>query len=411
MLGTGSSLVFGRIILQVVQVKPSGILRLQGADGRCITDHRQNVAPCGLLDLDLTVDPSTARPGIDTACELCEEDDTLGRRILLCSLCSAGWHWDCLRRQGLVSTKRPPARDLAWYCPYCVQLRQLPVPVDINGTETEGPATAVSVLHAVAPRLDIASRHPFSLSDPSQWRLTTTEAVIAQLNRFMPGSWSAGHIAKLVSQLPLSNLSYPSFSLYAPTEEAAYDCLKEALNWHLIGSILDPWSGHGGTRKALHGLAMVCSTDVVQRDLTPLHALLNAVEPADIEAVCGHFGGFDGIVASPWFGLLDLALCAALPAARRFVAFHVPGHFVTSAHPARADFLQRLSEEGRLLVISNLPRSSMGWRCAWLIIFSSSAERERLVQPGVLGAGRTWFMYSRASLYKSTFSGVSDSTG
>jgi hypothetical protein len=37
---------FGRTILKIKAIRPSGVLELQGADGRTIRDHSKNCAPC-----------------------------------------------------------------------------------------------------------------------------------------------------------------------------------------------------------------------------------------------------------------------------------------------------------------------------------------------------------------------------
>ncbi len=46
---------FDRIILRIKVIKPSGVLKLQGVDGRTIWDHSNNCAPCHLPNLDPTI--------------------------------------------------------------------------------------------------------------------------------------------------------------------------------------------------------------------------------------------------------------------------------------------------------------------------------------------------------------------
>jgi hypothetical protein len=45
----------GRTILRIKAIRPSGVLELQGADGRTIRDHSKNCAPCHLPNLDPTI--------------------------------------------------------------------------------------------------------------------------------------------------------------------------------------------------------------------------------------------------------------------------------------------------------------------------------------------------------------------
>lgn len=392
-------------ILQIVEIKPSGVLRLQGADGRCITNHRDNVAPCGLIDLDLRIDPGTARVAADASCEICEEHDPRGTSLVLCSMCSRAWHWKCLRRQHLVSAQSPPASSAAWYCPYCVQLRILPVAVDLDGMELQPirrnrrrrPAAA-KVLQAV-PVFRLAWQLP-AVSSPDDWSLTSREAMTTFLQRTMPGRWGKAFLTLLSTLLPSARGGYSvmaSAVSHAPTERGAYDALRHALRWDRLQTVLDPWAGYGSTQEGLSDLVSVLSTDLVQRGGVPLNALANALEPGDLTAICGLYGRYDGIVASPWFSVLDIALCAALTTRCRFIAFHVPGHYLTSAHPARAAFLQRLSEEQRLLVLANLPRSANGRRCAWLLIFASSSDRDWLVTDDVQLRCPSWIVYSVAT--------------
>jgi len=45
----------GRTILRIKVIRPSGVLELQGANGRIIQDHSKNCVPCHLPNLDLTI--------------------------------------------------------------------------------------------------------------------------------------------------------------------------------------------------------------------------------------------------------------------------------------------------------------------------------------------------------------------
>jgi hypothetical protein len=60
-LDTSSS----RTILRIKAIRASGVLELQGANGRTIRDHSKNYAPCHLLNLDPTIITSTWIPPLD----------------------------------------------------------------------------------------------------------------------------------------------------------------------------------------------------------------------------------------------------------------------------------------------------------------------------------------------------------
>jgi hypothetical protein len=99
-------------ILQVVAVKDSGVLSLQGSDGRVVSEHMQNCAPCFLPELDASIDPTRAPVGADLPCAVCgriDGDDTM----LLCDRCNAGYHMECLV---------PPMSEIPpgdWFCGRC----------------------------------------------------------------------------------------------------------------------------------------------------------------------------------------------------------------------------------------------------------------------------------------------------
>ena len=98
-------------ILQIKQVRPAGVYILQGRCGRTVSRTADQLAPCH-LQLDPTIDPQLAEAVEDTVCEVCGTDD-LEEQLLLCDLCSAGWHTFCLQ---------PPLDSIPdghWVCPYC----------------------------------------------------------------------------------------------------------------------------------------------------------------------------------------------------------------------------------------------------------------------------------------------------
>jgi hypothetical protein len=268
------------------------------------------------------------------------------------------------------------------------------------------PPTIVAAFRPLNPSSAMQSALPTLTPDdfrvPAAWRLKTSSAVGDLLRSVMPGAWAPRHITALFNKLPL-DLPPDSSSEFAATSMEEYDALVSALDWGRVRSVWDPWAGAGSTRYALGRLTRVCSTDILHREVfsglndvhgkAPLHALANALEPSDTSTVLSTFGPFTGIVSSPWFAYLDLGLCAAMSLNASFVAFHVPGHYFSSATPPRAKFLQRLSNEGRLFVSANLPRGALGKRCAWIVIFASQAVRDRILRPQLLSLANSILLF------------------
>jgi hypothetical protein len=102
----------GRIILRVKKVLSSGVLELEGRDGRVWKDHARNCAPCHLPHVDGTVDPSLSLIPAGLKCMLCGKAQGAATMIL-CDICSTGWHVNCLT---------PPLDQVPtgkWVCPRC----------------------------------------------------------------------------------------------------------------------------------------------------------------------------------------------------------------------------------------------------------------------------------------------------
>jgi hypothetical protein len=101
-------------ILRVQQVKPSGVLVLQGKCGRTAEVHKDHCAPCHLSNLDGQLDPLLANDIDAVVCSSCQREEPESC-LLLCDICNAGWHTFCLQ---------PPLAavpDGHWLCPQCLE--------------------------------------------------------------------------------------------------------------------------------------------------------------------------------------------------------------------------------------------------------------------------------------------------
>ena len=100
-------------ILRIREVRPSGVLVLQGRCGRTIIENPVNCAPCHLPIVDGDLDLAQAKPTVDVACEKCRLPDN-EHIMLMCDSCDHFWHTYCLE---------PPLYAVpqgTWVCPPCI---------------------------------------------------------------------------------------------------------------------------------------------------------------------------------------------------------------------------------------------------------------------------------------------------
>jgi hypothetical protein len=100
-------------IYRVLEVRPSGVLLLQGRCGGTFEEHMVHCAPCHLPGIDPTIDPQLAVDLESIVCEVCETDQQPDL-LLLCDYCNQGYHTHCLE---------PPLTGVpagVWLCPVCI---------------------------------------------------------------------------------------------------------------------------------------------------------------------------------------------------------------------------------------------------------------------------------------------------
>ena len=156
--------------------------------------------------------------------------------------------------------------------------------------------------------------------------------------------------------------------------------LLQCVSLPLCGTIWDPFAGTGTIPSFLKGRCM----DVVDNDICshrPAGAHYDALQPAFYTAAAMHARGMGAIVTSPPFAALDVALPLLVAAGSAVACVHVPGHYLTSGVAPRFAYLRGLQQQGRLHVVMGLPRGPIGRRCIWLLIFSTNAQRQRLLSP------------------------------
>jgi hypothetical protein len=333
-------------ILQVVQVNASGTLQLRGRDKTIISHHMRNVTPCHLPHVDLSEDSRLSKFPLHAPCQICNYPDRHDQ-MLVCEQCFTGWHMDCLEPP-LTSV---PAGD--WLCPRCA-------------------------------RKPTTSMHARVL--PARWDWASSSAVSDALQALMPGHYTPAHLTRLSSSMPGqphflqdAEQPLPGQPECVQTRVEEVFPLLDALDLSACVHVVDPWCGTGGVSEACASRGL----GVFKNDINPsypAHTHHDALQPAFYQSL--HRRGVvpDAIIMSPWFRVLDIALPLAVLYATRVVAAHVPGHYLTNAHPARLAFLKRLQRHGRLAILTGLPRGATGRKCIWLIIFRHKFMRAAMLR-------------------------------
>ena len=215
---------------------------------------------------------------------------------------------------------------------------------------------------------------------PDTWDLTEPVQVQAALCKLMPGEWAPAHCTRLAKSFAAVHAAqHDALPPLVPTTEAEVEALLQFIDFTRVGAVLDPWAGTCTIQRIFekHQLAAL-SSDLALLSPTPRHA--DALQPSFYRRTQAR-QAIDAVVTSPWFAALDLAVPLAVLAARAVACIHVPGHYITDAHPARVRYLRELMREGRLHVLWNLPKGPMGRRCGWLIVFATPRLAGWLIRP------------------------------
>lgn len=419
-----------RNILKVVGINETGTLVLQGRDGKKLAANVLNCAPCHHPRVVDEIVRVQQRPGPWLECQVCKFPDQEAA-MLMCDSCDCGWHMHCLT---------PPLTaipDGDWVCPRCVEMGITPTtlpevveaPADENTslfrtTEQKKAFNEAQEFDGCTVRRDLVqgrlkgpmgiaqldeqARSPtfqvrfddgtveemsftkvrrrrvnvvaLALSAPG-WDLTTRKGVHAALQMMMPGQWAEGHVTRMHNQLTAINtaVAQGGDTPLVRTTQDEVTALQQLVDFTQMGGVLDPWSGTGMVAAAFGAAQVqVCSNDINPRQPADTHC--DALQPTFYRQVARRIG-LDAIVTSPWFAVLDLALPLAVMAARSVACIHVPGHFVTDAHPRRRAYLRALMHEGRVHMHFLDKKGPMGRRCLWLLVFADRATKARLLSP------------------------------
>jgi hypothetical protein len=150
-------------ILRVREVRPAGVLILEGADGATISENALNCAPC---HLPILTSPLIAvpRPSKNLSCEACGFPDR-EHLLLLCDICQKGWHSTCISPDFHL----PPA-GVPWYCPGCHDAATVAASPSspLSSLQVSIDPLIQSSARSLEPTTDIDRRSPAFYTRPGQ---------------------------------------------------------------------------------------------------------------------------------------------------------------------------------------------------------------------------------------------------
>jgi hypothetical protein len=421
-------------ILRVIEVRPSGILVLEGHCGQTLKSHVKDCAPCHLPIRDEVVDPRVARPSATLSCQTCRSPK--GEEwMLLCDSCGTGWHTYCLRP----ALKQIP--EGTWVCPNCTSKGITPEHIDARPIKGSREPGATNVPHpdvvpkprppqytaelqgarvvrqdhgakgAAAAKSGVATyvgrqgrRHCFEvlyddgeleLVDPTRLRTMLapkaarprrTGRPAALVATTQPETWSLGAGGDVGSALgaampgehPYSKVALLSRVVNAgefdrPTVPREHvEALVQNVELGLVRDALFPW----GVDPSIRAVLMSKGVRVMKGKPSDAREPLS---PGFYEAAQKELKSVESVFLSVTGAPLDLAIPAAMKVAQGFVVARVPMSYVSGADEVRMRWLKSLQKQGRLLMF-RCPFEGSQEVFMWLVVFASAAVRRLVVK-------------------------------
>lgn len=330
-------------VYRLTGLHADGGAEVQGSTGEVARVRVEELAPCALPFL--TIPAGFEDP--DLACVHCgDKVSHKGNRIVICEECEKGWHQRCLQPV----MRRVPRG--AWFCAGCQ-----------SGNGQRRIASA-------------------SLARFTRGLDCTRDEVLLRLINDMPGDWHKSTVTRVTKELLKARSTDVACIATAVSE---YQPLRDVLNWrHML--VVDPWAGSGATATALEpwGACVITSDINVQHDC---HLCGDAL--ADVTFHRAWELGEDSapgrvrcVVSSPWFALLDLAI-PHMVRHSDVLCVQVPHGYMVNGPEPRLRWFNDLASSGRLHIVvgAGARNPVVGRRALWLLVFSSRAVRNRLLNP------------------------------
>ncbi len=217
---------------------------------------------------------------------------------------------------------------------------------------------------------------------PLAWELRDSGDMQRVLRRLQPGKWQPLHCTRLLN-------SRPGTAAYVEHVKAARDSkghaerlrlLQRVVNLRIASSIVDPWADmlpEGAGVYADLGLR-------VDRNAAKAAAGFELVGDAfqpGWYAEAAERKALGTIVSMPWARTLDVAAPLAAAYVSEAACLEVPVAWVAAAPPARAAWLDRLRESGRLLcIMGSMGLPVLSTPVHWVCIFRHEWVRKRMVR-------------------------------
>ncbi|PNH10576.1 Retrovirus-related Pol polyprotein from transposon [Tetrabaena socialis] len=392
-------------VLRVVEVRPTGVLLLEGKCGSTMTAHVSHCAPCHLPIDSHAVDPRLARPSPNHPCEVCTFPD--GEEwMLLCDACGKGWHTYCLTPALNVIP------DGTWICPQCVDSGMTVQQVEARslGDDARGPlppkhlsalqgaqvmrepsgrkgrtrrGTGVASYSGLRGRSHLFSvafddgssellsvpqlrsrltkpapdkarpKRALAASAAADWDFTSLEKSKAARLSAMPGDHTT---AKAHALFDAAGTQPPAPVQAIPSEVAV---LLDAVQLCNMGTVFLPWNWGGGVHTA----------PASKRGLAP-------VMPGAFEAASASGVRMDAVCAHVNDAVADVLLPLAAHWANVVTVARVSPSYIRQADPARSSWLRRAQGAGLLSMLACDT-------CLWILVFRSPELRRVFMRDAV----------------------------
>jgi hypothetical protein len=416
------------IILRVVRVYENGSLILQGRCGTKMSLHSDRCAPCHFTNVDLNMDVREAYIGPHKACEVCKMTNK-DHLLLLCDYCNDGYHTFCLEPP----LSKVPKED--WFCPTCeeigirsvvevespastylpseMHMRRILVRTGRPPTLKKGKATFIEGVSSslclevqfddgtsarVAPK---AVQRVYPLS--RKWRHASAEVMLClnahrwpdefnlrseddakQLfTQIMPGTYHQSFLTNTVKNRPLAvnfcgKDGKPETANVIPIEVLG---LLGVLEISKVAFVCDCWAYSKVVCDVVRATSVPCLTNCPSEAITAdMHE--HCWQPMFFRKLESK-GKLDAIITAVPLKCLDIFVPMACQFVKSFMAIYVPADYLSSGPEPRQKFLQEFQQEGRLCVISGMPKGASNTRGIWVIFFASRQHRHILVRGGL----------------------------
>jgi hypothetical protein len=428
-------------ILRVSEVRPGGVLLLHGKCGSEVSYNVANCAPCH-LPIAGDVDHTLARPDKWFGCSVCNFPDE--KNLILCDSCRDGYHTQCLDPPLLAVPKGvwqcPTCLDEKVPRPKTKAVADEPTqePVDDEGPWTHlSPAVRAERAAKLDGRivnwrqrhggeeLSCKGRVQFMGAHASgtKWFTLLLEdgrevknvpldkvrkALMAKGVSFVSPPTATTLVTFRVCPSPFPTDKLPR-SLHFSTPAAALSALQLTMPGHWpsayatrLHSVRDQGPSHSRSLLppgALQALRSVIHLSTLQGSLDPFDAedprfdpgrlgaefVRDPTQPHMYDFIRAYDGSWlDAMLSCPPPELLDIVLPVMLQASTTMMGALVPAAYLRTLPTPRANWLDQLIREDRLLII----RGTGGHHSVvhtWLIVFSGAATKRLIVRSTVPG--------------------------